>query len=78
MTKIKRVNGLLIVALMVAVGVLILPAVSYAQTTNGNQAGCQAKVEDDNDADDTNKKANQSKYAREAKLTIIEARAVAL
>ena len=78
MTKIKTVNGFLIVALMVAIGVLILPVMGSAQTTNGNQTGCNAKVEDENDADDANEKTNQSKYAKEAKITMAEARAIAL
>ncbi len=78
MTKIKTVIGFLIVALMVSIGVLILPAVSSAQTTNEtpNQTGC--KVENEKDDNDADEKANQSKYAKEAKITMTEARAVAL
>lgn len=78
MTKIKTVIGFLIVALMVSISVLILPQISSAQTTNEtpNQTGC--KVEDEDDDDDADEKANQSKYAKEAKITMAEARAVAL
>jgi len=78
MTKIKTVIGFLIVALMVSISVLILPQISSAQTTNEtpNQTGC--KVQDEKDDDDADEKGNQSKYAKEAKITMAEARAVAL
>ena len=78
MTKTNTINGFLLVVLMVAIGVLILPAVSTAQATNGKQTGCKAKVESENDADDADKKANESKYAKEAKITMAEAKAIAL
>lgn len=78
MAKIKTGNGFLIFALMIAIGALSSPVISSAQTTSGNQTGCNAKVEDENDADDANEKANQPKYAKEAKITMAEARAIAL
>ncbi len=80
MTKIKTAIGFLILALMVSIGVLILPQVNYAQTTNdnknNNQTGCKVEAEDDDD--DADEKADQSKYAAEAKITMTEARAIAL
>lgn len=78
MTKIKTINGFLLVVPMIAIGVFTLPAVSAAQTTDGKQIGCEAKVENENDADDADKKANKSKYAKEAKITMAEAKAIAL
>lgn len=77
MTKIKTVIGFLIVALMVSISVLILPQVSSAQTTKDNQTGCKVQNENDDD-DDADEKANQSEYAKEAKITMAEARATAL
>ena len=76
MTKIKLVIEFLIVAMMVSISVLILPQVSSAQTTKDTQSGC--KVQNEDDDDDADEKANQSEYAKEAKITMAEARAVAL
>lgn len=60
---------------MAGISFLILPQPGFAQTSN--QTDCQAKHEDE-DADDANEKANQSKYAKEAKITMAEAKAIAL
>jgi len=76
MTKIKLVIEFLIVAMMVSISVLILPQVSSAQTTKDTQSGC--KVQNEDDDDDADEKANQSEYAKEAKITMAEARATAL
>ncbi len=73
--KIKTTIGFLVVALMPGISIFVLPQAGFAQTSN--QAGCQAKHED-NDADDAAEKANQSKYAKEAKITMAEAKAIAL
>ncbi len=77
MTKMKTTIGFLIIALMAGIGVLILPQADYAQTPTAKQTDCQAKHEDDDD-DDGEEKANQSKYAKEAKITMAEAQTIAL
>jgi uncharacterized membrane protein YkoI len=77
MTKMKTTIGFLIIALMAGISVLILPQADYAQTPTAKQTDCQAKHEDDDD-DDGEEKANQSKYAKEAKITMAEAQTIAL
>lgn len=81
MTKTKTVIEFLIVALMVGISVLVLPQIGSAQAARANktpnQTGCKAKVEDE-DANDTDKKEKKSKYAKEAKISMAEARAAAL
>ena len=71
MIKLKTVIGFLIIALMAGISVLVLPQTGFAQT------GCQAKIED-RDEDDAAEKANQPKYAKEAKITMAEAKTIAL
>ncbi len=78
MTKVKTVIGFLIVALMVGIGILILPEVSYAQATINSATSVQTECKLEKEDDDDDDKADQAKLVKQAQITMEQARAAAL
>lgn len=74
MTKINSVIGFLIMALVLGIGICSLPQTADAQTDKDKNEKKQERENDDNDADEK----LSPEEARQAKISLEEAQAIAL